>query len=161
QFVWKLKLDNQPVELNGLSPAILLDFYIGYRGFRSLAFVGGSSNNVFAIDTDLGRVEWQRRMPSDTSKQSGTGNCPEGMTGHLARPTSAGFPMPGGRGGGRGGPARSAVGSSGEGAVTIAAVAALNNLPPPPGRGPVPNPGPRPSYIDAIAGNGMFHHMYV
>src|SRR5208282_5700605 len=46
QFLWKLKLPNDPVQLNSLSPAILLDFYIGYRGFRSLAFVGGSSNNV-------------------------------------------------------------------------------------------------------------------
>jgi outer membrane protein assembly factor BamB len=162
QFLWKLKLNNEPVQLNSLSPAILLDFYIGYRGFRSLAFVGGSSNNVFAIDTDLARIEWQRRLPSAVSTGTATPACPGGMTANLARPTTSEFPMPGGRGGGRGGPAHSAVGSTGEGAVTIAAVAAIANLPPPPGRGARPvNPGPRPSYIDAITSDGMFHHMYV
>jgi outer membrane protein assembly factor BamB len=162
QFLWKVKLNNEPVQLNSLSPAILLDFYIGYRGFRSLAFVGGSSNNVFAIDTDLARIEWQRRLPSAASAHSGTPGCPGGMTANLARPTTSAFPMPGGRGGGRGGPAHSGVGSAGEGAVTIAVVSAIANLPAPPGRGtPPPNPGPRPSYIDAISSDGMFHHMYV
>jgi hypothetical protein len=57
QFFWKVKLNNEPVKLNSLTPAILMDRYIGYRGFRSLTFVGGSSNTVFGIDTDLSRVE--------------------------------------------------------------------------------------------------------
>ena len=162
QFLWKRKLNNQPVQLNSLSPAILLDFYIGYRGFRSLAFVGGSSNNVFAIDTDLARLEWQTHLPSTVSAQGASLVCPGGMTANVARPTTAAFPMPNPRGGGRSGPASSAAGTSGEGAVTIATVAAINNAPPLPGRGaPPPNPGPRPSYIDAISNDGMFHRLYV
>jgi len=162
QLLWKLKLDNQPVQLNSLSSAILLDFYIGYRGFRSLAFVGGSSNNVFAIDTDLARLEWQTHLPSSTSAQSGSLGCPGGMTANVTRPTTAAFPMPVVRGGGRSGPARSAAGTPGEGAVTIADIAAINNALPPSGRGaPPPNPGPRPSYIDSVSGDGMFHRLYV
>jgi outer membrane protein assembly factor BamB len=161
QFLWKVKLNTEPVQLNSLSPAILLDFYIGYRGFRSLAFVGASSNSVLAIDTDLARIEWQRRLPTEGPAPGGTATCPGGMTANLARPTTSAFPMPGARGGGRGGPAHSGVGDTGEGAVTIATVAALNNLPPVPGRGPLPSPGPRPSYIDALTSDGMFHHMYV
>jgi hypothetical protein len=43
-----------------LTSAVLLDRYIGYRGFRSLAFVGSRSDTVIAIDTDLGRVEWRK-----------------------------------------------------------------------------------------------------
>ena len=37
QFLWKVKLDNQAAQLNSLTPAVLIDRYIGYRGFRSLA----------------------------------------------------------------------------------------------------------------------------
>ena len=63
QFLWKTKLDNQPVQLNSLTPAILMDRYIGYRGFRSFAFVAGSSNTIYAIDTDLDRIEWHKQFP--------------------------------------------------------------------------------------------------
>src|SRR5580704_8087566 len=58
QLLWKVKLNNQPVQLNSLTGAVTLEGYIGYRGFRTLAHLGGSSNNVFAVDTDPGRLEW-------------------------------------------------------------------------------------------------------
>ncbi|HVY93765.1 MAG TPA: hypothetical protein VHA14_13480, partial [Bryobacteraceae bacterium] len=54
-FLWKVKLTNDPKQQYALSPAVMVDSYIGYRGFRSYAFVGGASNNVIALDTDLGR----------------------------------------------------------------------------------------------------------
>ena len=57
RFLWKVKLNNDAVQLNSLTPAVLMDRYIGYRGFRSLAFVGGSSNAIYAVDTDLSRIE--------------------------------------------------------------------------------------------------------
>src|SRR5437870_13857763 len=62
QFLWKVKLNNEPRQSNSLTPSALLTGYIGYRGFRSLGFVGGSSDNVFALDTDLGRIEWQKHF---------------------------------------------------------------------------------------------------
>ena len=128
QFLWKLELDNDPKQLNSLTAPVLLDFYIGHRGFRSLAFVGGSSDNVFAIDTDLGRIEWQKHFPSGSPQQGGSLACPGGMTANVTRPTSAALPAPfagrGGGGFGRGGPARSAVGEPGQGAVTLAQVEA-------------------------------------
>ena len=70
ELLWKMKLDNQAVELNSLTPAILIDRYIGYRGFRSLAFVGGSSNTVSAVDTDLSRLEWHHRFPQAPRSES-------------------------------------------------------------------------------------------
>src|SRR5881392_1199015 len=42
KFLWKLKLDNEAKQLNALTQPVLLDRLIGYRGFESLAFVGGS-----------------------------------------------------------------------------------------------------------------------
>src|SRR5437867_8584898 len=56
QFLWKLKLDNEAKQLNSLTEPVLLDRLIGYRGFKSLAFVGGSSDALYAIDDDLGRL---------------------------------------------------------------------------------------------------------
>jgi hypothetical protein len=110
QLAWKVKLNNEPKQLNSLTPAALLDRYIGYRGFRSLAFVGGSSDTVFAVDTDLGRIEWQKRFPASAAPQGGasTQACPGGMTANVTRPVSAAISAaPAGRGGGgRGGPAQ-------------------------------------------------------
>src|ERR1044072_5209437 len=69
QFLWKLKLENEPRQLNALSPVILLDKYTGYRGHKSLGFLGGSSDNIFALDTDLGLIHWQNHLSPGT-KQS-------------------------------------------------------------------------------------------
>src|SRR5947209_1292864 len=52
-FLWKQKLANDARQLNSLTSAVLMDRYIGYRGFRALGYVGGSSDNVIALDTDL------------------------------------------------------------------------------------------------------------
>ena len=163
QFLWKLELDNDPKQLNSLTAPVLLDFYIGHRGFRSLAFVGGSSDNVFAIDTDLGRIEWQKHFPSGSPQQGGSLACPGGMTANVTRPTSAALPAPfagrGGGGFGRGGPARSAVGEPGQGAVTLAQVEAARRAGGPPG-----GPGgyvPKPTLVYALSSDGMLHTMYV
>ena len=124
QFLWKLKLDNKPRQLNSLAPPATLERLIGYRGFRMLGFVGGSSDAIFTIDTDLGRMEWEKRLSSTTPSQAGTLTCPGGMTAGVARPIAA-MPPPssfGGGGAGRSAPARSAVGEPGQGAVTLALV---------------------------------------
>jgi PQQ-like domain len=172
QFLWKLKLKNEPRQMNSLMPAVLLDFYIGYRGFRSLAFIGGSSDTVSAIDTDLGRLEWQKQLLSSAAPQGGSADCPGGMTTGLTRPTTTAFPAaPAGRGGGsgRGGPARSGVGPPGEGAITLAQSAMLRSAPP----APPPTAGPRapaavaapyrrgPSFVYGLSSDGMLHAMYV
>ncbi len=157
QLAWKLPLKGD------LGPAVLLDRYIGYRGFRSLAFVAGSGGQIVAIDTDLGRIEWRKQLASPSS-----GGCAEAGTAGLARTTNPEFPMEGaGRGGfgGRGGPARSAVGEPGEGAVTLTQVAmprggAAFGPPRGPGRGPG---GFRrmPTMVYGVSSDGMLHSMYV
>src|SRR3954462_8067910 len=86
-FIWKVKLENAPKQANALTPALVMTGYIGYRGFRSLAFVGGSSDKVFAFDTDLGRGEWQKPGPAAAAASGATAACPGGMTSNVARPT--------------------------------------------------------------------------
>ena len=172
ELEWKLNLNDPPRRQSFLTPPALFDFYIGYRGFRSLGFVGNSANTVTGIDTDLARIEWKRdfdiRPPAGASIL-----CPGGMTSGVTRPTSIGYPpIRGGAGAGRGNPAKSDVGAPFEGAVT------LKRVPPP---RPVPVPAPagsaasttrrvsappnpfaaRAQYVHALTSDGRFHSLYV
>src|SRR5260370_2023872 len=56
QFLWKVKF------AGALAAPVMLDRYIGYRGFRSLGFMGSGSNGVSAVDIDLGRIEGQKQL---------------------------------------------------------------------------------------------------
>jgi len=190
QFLWKVKFNNDPRELNALTPASLMNSYIGYRGFRSISYTGGSSNNVFAVDTDLGRLEWQKQLAVSVQPPAPTWACPGGMTANLTRPTGLAFPGEGPAGrGGRGGAAKSGVGGPNEGAATIAEIAAnagrgggggggRNFAPPAPavvapgGRGAADAGrggrvgggggfGRQASYVYALSSDGMLHAMYV
>jgi outer membrane protein assembly factor BamB len=172
QLLWKLKLNNKPRQLNSLTPPATLDRLIGYRGFRMLGFVGGSSGAVFTIDTDLGRMEWEKRLVTNAPSQAGTLACPGGMTTGVARPTLATLPLSsfGGGGAGRSTPARSAVGEAGEGAVTLALRPRPSGPPASPSsQPPRPNPanppggqlGAGPFLVYALSGDGMFHSMHL
>lgn len=166
QFMWKSKPGS-----DALSAPSLMDRYIGYRGFRSYAFVGGAANNVYVYDSDLYRVEWKKHFPVT----AGAGVCGGGMTASVARDVSSQLPVVGGGrgggGGGRGGPAKSGVGAAGEGAVTIA-TAMANQQPQNQnagrggGRGTInpaapPRPGRMPSFLRVLSGDGAFHNMYI
>ena len=167
ELVWTRKLDNTARQLDSLSSPALFDFYIGYRGFRSLAFLGGSSGRIFAFDTDLARLEWEESFDSDLPNE-GSLDCPGGMTANLTRATPPGLPLIiGPRGSGRRSPAASDVGRPNEGAVTLKRVA------PRPSRNSSAGPKPgrqRPAvniyrgvahYIYALAPDGMLHAYFV
>ena len=172
QLTWKVKLNNEPKGLNGLTPPTLLDRYIGIHGFRSYGFVAGSSDNVYAIDTDLARIDWQARFPSKSPMHDASLSCPGGMTTGTARSVSTAFGAPpsgrGGGGFGRGSAAKSGVGDPGQGAVILAelearAAAAASTA----GRG---GPGGRgfggsrervAIVVDALSSDGMLHTMWV
>jgi outer membrane protein assembly factor BamB len=178
QLLWKLKLDNKPRQLNSLAPPATLERLIGFRGFRMLGFVGGSSDAIFTIDTDLGRMEWEKRLVSTAPSQAGTLACPGGMTTGVARPTLAALPPSsfGGGGGGRSTPARSDVGAPGQGAVTLAlvrpnppgasAASSTSSTPPRPVRPNPANPpggqfGAGPFLVYALSSDGRFHSMHL
>jgi hypothetical protein len=169
---WKLNLSEMAGKQGAVTPPVLLDFYIGYRGFRSLGFLGGASNIVTAIDTDLGRVEWKKNLDAPSSA-SGNAGCPGGMTSGVTRATTLAYPpVPTGRGAGRGNPAKSGVGEPFEGAVTLKTV---RPPAPPPAPAPssssaanarrvapAPNPfAPRAQYVYALSSDGKFHSLYV
>jgi hypothetical protein len=140
-FLWKAEFDNRTRGPFALTPPVLLDRLIGYRGFKALAFVGGSSDRIFAIDTDLNKPYWQVQL--NYSAATGgpppiTPECPGALTATPARRTALVQPaFAPGAGGARAG-ARSAVGEPGRGAAVMSQ--------PPRGRGPAgPTPAPAQS----------------
>jgi outer membrane protein assembly factor BamB len=169
EFLWKLKLKSQSSQQNSLMPPALFDFYIGYRGFRTLAFVGSSSGRITAIDVDLARIEWEKNF-AQGSLASAFLPCPGGMTSGVTRPTLIAYATALGRGFGRSAPAKSGVGEPFKGAVTLKAPIppAPPPSPPPPSttgtnRAPTtPDPyAPTVQYVHAISQDGQFHSLYV
>lgn len=173
-LTWKLKLDNGARQSNALTPSLVMTGYIGYRGFRSLGFLTGSSDKMYAIEIDVGRIEWQKSLPG-ADAAAGTAACPGGITSNVARPVATAFPAvpQGGRGGfGRGGAAKSEVGQPGEGAPILKQIeelqaqaaarrAAFNPPAAGRGRGPAERPRRMPNYVYALGADGMLHGMYV
>ncbi|HWD00768.1 MAG TPA: hypothetical protein VG456_28625 [Candidatus Sulfopaludibacter sp.] len=169
--VWKVKLDNQARQQNSLGAVAVQERYIGYRGFRALGFVGGSSDNVFVMDTDLGRIEWQKHLTSDPAP-AGTADCPGGVTAMVARPSGTAFPAaPGRGGGGRANYAKSGVGEPDEGSVIIAQQAARAAAAAAataagagrrgPGRGAFGPPPRRRDEIHVVTGDGKLHLLWI
>ena len=128
KLAWKLKLDNAPRQLNSLSQPVHMGITYGLFTLTPLVFVAGSSDNVYGIDGDMGRVLWKKNFsPAGTPQPAGSLACPGGMTAGLTRPTVL-APAPaaaagagrGGRGG-RAGAAGGAVGEPFAGAPNLAA----------------------------------------
>ena len=128
QFLWKLKVDNESRHGNSLTTPVALGNLMTFRGFKSLIFVGGSSNNVYGIDYDFGTLFWRthHNYTAGAREYSGSATCPGGMTLPLTRATSLapptqlaffGFARPPR-------PAKGDVGEPGKGAPQLAEIAA-------------------------------------
>ena len=176
QFLWKMKVKSAPKQLNNLTAPSALDRLIGFRGFRMLGFFAGSGDKLFTLDTDLGRMEWEKTLQVAPSTAPSTLACPGGMTTSVARPALFTIaPPPGASGGtGRNTPAKSGVGEAGQGAVTLANVRPNPPRPagPPPsnpaqpGRVNTANPpggqlGAGPFLVFALASDGMLHSLHL
>ena len=79
QLLWKAKLDNQPRQLYSLTQPLLLQNIISYKGFKALAFVGGSADNVYSIDYDLNKMFW-KTAPVERRRRGRHGACPAALT---------------------------------------------------------------------------------
>jgi hypothetical protein len=167
-FLWKIQWENEPMQLNALTPPSLLNRYMGYRGLASLGFLGGSADRVFGMDTDLGRVEWVRHLSAMTPSHGESLGCPGGMTANVTRTTGLDLAGSGGSGGvggrGRRAAGRGGVGEPGQGAITIPPPGAeIAGRGAPGGRGGAAftSPSRMPSVLYALASGGMLHTMYV
>jgi len=62
QLLYRVKLEEQPKGLRSLTPPTMIGILISYRGFKELAFAGGSSDNFYAINSDLGKLFFHRPL---------------------------------------------------------------------------------------------------
>jgi outer membrane protein assembly factor BamB len=78
KLLWKLKVDNQTRALHSLLQPIVVA-----ATYRNLVIVAGSSDNLYAIDSDLGKIAWSKHFEySNQISQNAnpTWLCPGGLT---------------------------------------------------------------------------------
>jgi len=138
ELQWTTKLANQPRGVHGLGQGVTAS---GVTLFIPVSLVTGSSNNVYAIDNDLGYVTWERQF--NAALPAPTAGCPGGMSAGATRivrldgtvSTVPGF------GGGRGAIGyRSVLGEPGEGVQIEGRAGGARGG----GRGPAAPPPPAP-----------------
>src|SRR6185295_9085540 len=77
---WKLHVDNEPKELSSLTAAVIVEDVYTARGVKDVLVVGGSSDNLYAIDADLGRLMWQKKFTVEGKpKMEPHWLCPNGL----------------------------------------------------------------------------------
>jgi hypothetical protein len=143
ELQWRQKLDNQPRGLHGLAQGVTA---AGVTLFVPMSLVTGSSNNVYAIDNDLGYIVWQRHF--EASLPAPTPACPGGISSaatRIVRLDQEGVPAAGpGRGFGRGAVGyRSLLGEPGEGVPVEAPAAGRGRAVGDPSGVPPPGAGAR------------------
>lgn len=83
QLLWKLKLENAPKALNSLTSPVVINPVYTNHGAETYVVVGGSSDNLFVVDADTGRLVWQKHfengLPGDKNAQSGSYFCPDAL----------------------------------------------------------------------------------
>ena len=143
-FLWKHKYPGETRQLESLTQPVLLDFLVGYVGFKSLAFFGGAGDVLHSIDTDLAKPYWTTPLTSMAAVGSTPGStwtCPGGLFAAPSRVTPRVPTTFGGFGGG-GARATSAVGEPGKGAAVLSQTRAQRQAPP---TGDVPPPPAGPA----------------
>ena len=77
---WKLHLDNEPKELSSLTAPLVVENVYTSRGVKDILVIAGSSDNLYAIDADSGKVFWQKKFTVEGKpKQQPHWLCPGGL----------------------------------------------------------------------------------
>jgi outer membrane protein assembly factor BamB len=84
QLLWKLKLDNEPKELTSLTTPVVVNPVYTDHGAETYVVVAGSSDNLYLIDSDTGKLVWKKHF-TDTApsykqgEDSGSYFCPAAL----------------------------------------------------------------------------------
>jgi outer membrane protein assembly factor BamB len=80
ELKWKLHLDNVSKEMTSLTTAVVADSVKTENGIKDYVIVAGSSDNIYAIDGDTGKLIWQKSLPNDATPQTKSNTlCPFGL----------------------------------------------------------------------------------
>lgn len=83
KLLWTMKFENKQKGLYSLMEPLIVGRVVTNHGFKEMALVAGSDDNIFAIDADLGRLLWQKHFvySSETPQTKiSTWLCPGGLT---------------------------------------------------------------------------------
>ena len=151
------QIDNEARQWHSLTEPILLDRLIGYRGFKALAFVGGSADRLFAMDTDLARPYWTTHLTyavATGGQPPSSWECPGGFIATPSRRVALAPSAFASGGGGGGGSAKSAVGEPGKGAAILSERPAAATTPAAP-RDVAPPPAPTSAVLAPVPFGGV------
>ncbi len=71
QLDWKIQFDNQPKELNALTTPVVIEPVYTNHGAEEYVIVGGSSDNLYAVDADTGKIVWQKHFTNSAPPPTG------------------------------------------------------------------------------------------
>jgi outer membrane protein assembly factor BamB len=64
-LLWSVQLRNRPLSLTALTAPLIAADVPTQKGIKTLVYVAGSSDHVFALDASTGRLVWTRTLTSD------------------------------------------------------------------------------------------------
>ena len=77
---WQAHLDNASKELNSLTAPLVVEQLVTPRGFKDAVIVAGASDNVYAIDSDTGKIMWKKTFTVAGKPKSPSGFlCPNAL----------------------------------------------------------------------------------
>ena len=82
KLLWRLKLDNEPKELNSLTSPVVINPVYTNRGAETYIAIGGSSDNLYIVDADTGKVVWQKHFTNEAQLPAGSQSsyfCPNAL----------------------------------------------------------------------------------
>lgn len=67
ELKWKIKLDNVPKGLTSLTAPVVADQVKTAHGLKEYVIVAGSSDAIYAVDADTGKLAWQRKFSNNVT----------------------------------------------------------------------------------------------
>jgi len=64
ELKWSIQLDNVPLALDALTAPVTASNVVTSSGIKTMVYVAGSSNHLFAVDAATGSLVWQRTFQS-------------------------------------------------------------------------------------------------
>jgi len=92
KVLWKLETHNQVRALHSLMPVLVVSQLTTESGVKQVGYVAGISDNLYAFDTDTGKILWQKHWEYVAPAGRGGG----GRGGQPQDPAHLGFLQPGG-----------------------------------------------------------------
>jgi glucose dehydrogenase len=151
QLLWKIRLDTKQRSVYSLFGPLIVERAITDRGFKELAFVATTTNDLFAVDADLGKLFWKKHFDwqaDSPETPQASFLCPGGLT---AWPVLQPLPA---RGRGPGGPPPAPAPA----APGVARGASAAGATPAPQRGGSPF---QPRAVFVLTGDGTLHQVNV